>query len=186
MAENSPYVMVSTNYGANIAATMKLQKGNFVNAFLEIKKAELGAEKFDKQKAKLEKYAGECWERAQEGKRRFRELEELSGRRIMEWKDLEKPLRQWLENDMVGNRWGQDAVELTIKSYHRDFERNQNHVKGRLRRIRDPDADFRKRVLNPETREAAIKKYTHDHVNWRYYTTMAFNILFEELEKRRR
>jgi hypothetical protein len=122
---------------------------------------------------------------AQEGKRQFRKIEELSGKKLMEWKELEKPLRQWLENDAVGNDWGQDAVERTILSYRKDFERKQNHIRARQKRIKDPDADFRRRVLNPKTRAAAITKYIQNHRYSKHYMVMAFNILFEELEKQK-
>jgi hypothetical protein len=161
MDENLPYILVSTHYDTKKA--MRGQREAFCLGYINLKRVELGTEKMNREKQKLWDYAGKCWDLAQEGKRRFHELEEESGRRIMQWKELEKPLRQWLENDAEGNEWGQDAVERTVEARHRGFVRKQNRIRTRQKRIRDPDADFRKRVLNPETREAAITKYVQNH-----------------------
>jgi len=185
-SNDSPYVIASTEHDAAIKKEINRRRGFFITYFLERKSEELGRKKFDEQRAKLIKYAGERFDLAQEGKRQYHELEELSNKKLMQWEELEKLLRQWLENDAVGNDWGQDAVEKTILGYRRDFKRNQNNIRARLMRIKDPNADFRKRVLNPETREAAIRKYVQNHIHSKHYTVMALNILFEELEKLRR
>jgi hypothetical protein len=179
------YVQVPANYPRMVERFLQEQKSYAVSEYLERKKAELGTEKFEKQRPKLEAEAHQHWKLAQDGKEQFRKLQEQSERKLMEWKLLEKSLRQWLENEAEYSDWGQDAVERTIPSYRNYFERNQNHIRSRQNQIRDPDADFRQRVLNPETRREAIKKYVQNHRDWRHYTVEALNILFEQLEKRR-
>lgn len=179
------YTAVSLEYDRAIERAMQERKTAFCRGYLALKESELGTKKMNREREKLWNHAAKCWDLAQAGRRRFYELEEESGRRIMEWKDLEKPLRQWLENEAVGEGWTEDMVERTVEARHRDFLHEQKRVKGRMNRIRDPNADFRKRVLNPETREAAIRKYVRNHVNWKHYIAEALNILFEELEKRR-
>lgn len=179
-----PYIQVSTNYDKMVETDLQRRKGHFIDAFLEHKKGELGREKFEKEQAKFKEHAAKCWELAQQGKEQFRKLQERSEREIMNWEELEKPLRQWLENEAEGNDWGQDAVERTIPSYKRAFERNQRHIRAVKNRITDTRSDFRKRVLNPATREAAITKYVRNHVNWRIFMADALDILFEELEQR--
>ena len=186
MPLSDEYPEVSLYYTLAVERDMKRQKAVFCSDFLERKKGELDEKKFNEQRAKLEKRAAECWDLAQEGKRRYRELEEKSGKKLIDWEELEKPLRQWLENKILGTEdENQATVERTIPSYRKDFDRKQNSIKTRQRRIKDPDADFRKRVLNPETREAAIRKYVQNHIHSKHYTVLAFNIVFEELEKRR-
>jgi uncharacterized protein YdiU (UPF0061 family) len=181
----SEYRMVTPEYDAAIDRAMHYQKQAFCKGYIEKMQEKLGVAKVEEQKEELWKHAAKCFDLAQEGKRHFYELQERSEREFMDWKKLEKPLRQWLENEAVGSDWGQDAVERTIPSYRRNFERNQRRIKASQNRIRDTDADFRKRVLNPETREAAITKYVRNHVHYRHYIAEALNILFEQLEQRR-
>jgi hypothetical protein len=176
------FAVASVNYDTQ--KEINYRKGVFVTGFMNRRRMELGSDKFDRQLGKLEKEALKCWELMREGERRFYELEEESGRRIVEWKPIEKALRQWLENRMKANDETQDMVDRTVEARQRDFIRAQNQVRTRLKSIKDPDADFRKRVLKPEIRQEAIKKYVMNHRDWRHYTAMALNILFEELERR--
>jgi hypothetical protein len=177
-------VVASVNYDTE--KQIIHDRGVFVTDFMNRRRMELGSDKFDRQRGKLEKEALKCWELMRDGKLRFYELEEESGRKIVEWKPIEKALRQWLENRMKANDETKEMVERTVEARQRDFIRAQNKIRTRLKSIKDPNADFRERVLNPETRQEAIKKYVLNHRDWRHYTSMALNILFEELERRKK
>lgn len=178
-------VMVSLDSNAKMEREIARRKGIFCTIYLERKESELGVKKFENERAKLFKQAAKCWDLAQEGKRCYSELEEESYRRIMEWRELEKPLRQWLENEAVSEGWTEDMIQKTVEARHRDFERNQNNVQARLRPIIDPDVDFKERMLNPETRKEAITKYLVDNVNKAHFQAEAFVLIFAELDKRK-
>ncbi len=178
-------VMVTTKYDRMIAEELERRRGFFVTNVLNRERAELGNKKFEEKRTQLAEEATRHWDLAQEGKRHFRELEEASHREIMNWKELEKPLRQWLENQAVGEGWSKEMVERTIISRRKDFERAQKKVEARLRPKVDPNIDFRQRVLNSATREEALKHYLLNHVNRSHFIMEAIKLLFELSQKRR-
>jgi hypothetical protein len=181
--EKTGIIAISTDMTPTLEAEMKRQEGFFVNGFLERKKARMKPEKFTKERLKLAKEAGELWQKAREGKRKFHELEEQAQVELITWNVLEKPLRQWLENEAQGRGWTKEQIENTIKSYYQRFEHYQRLVKERLKPRIDPDQDLRQRLLNPETRKQAIQYYLVDCADKHHFLIETINVIFEELEK---
>ena len=174
-----PDVMVSTDYNKKVEAEVRRQRGFFINDFLEKQKTKLSIEEFMKQQAKLSEEAGKHFDLAHEGKMEFYRLEEQSAIELMNWKDLEKALRQWLENEGHAS----ELVEKSIENHKAEFETRQANIKQRTAAAKyDRDADFRLKVLNPKTREQAFRDFLPDE---KHFSIETFKLLFELLEKRR-
>lgn len=177
-----PYVMVSTDYNKKVEAEVRRQRGFFINDFLEKQKTKLGNEEFMKQQAKLSEEAGKHFDLAHEGKMEFFRLEEQSGIELMNWKDLEKALRQWLENEGHAS----ELIEKSVENHKAQFEIRQAQIKHRIAAAKyDPDADFRKRVLDTKTREQALKEFLFGRAGSEHFQIEVLMLLFELLEKKK-
>jgi len=174
-------VMVPSQYKKTIDDEILRHREAFIAEGFNQKRAELGYKKFEKQKETLRKEFEQTWNTMQEAKAKIRELEDCMNRKIIKWTPLEKVYRIFFE----AKGEPKTVIERTLISRRRSFERAQRIVQQRLRPRVDPDQDFRQRILNPETRREAIKKYLCDHVNKAHFQAEAFNLLFEELEKRK-
>jgi len=176
------HLIVSTQRDAKIEADIQRRRGHFITERLDQKRRELGVREFKKQREKLAKEFEQAWNQAQKAKVALRELEERSHVKLVEWPSLEKLYRLKLEAE----GWPKSVIEKTVVARQKDFERAQRKVQARLRPKVDPDQDFKERLLNPASRREAIKKYLIDHINKTHFLTEAFNIVFEELDKRKR
>jgi hypothetical protein len=176
------YIQVSAQRDAKVEAEIQRHRGYFITERLDQKRRELGVKEFKKQRGNLIKEFEQAWKQRQETSSALRELEDQMRRKIMKWAPLEKLYRLKLEAE----GWPKNVIEKTIITRRKDFERAQRIVQGRLRSKIDPGEDFKHRVLNPETRREAIKKYLIDHVNKAHFQMEAFNLIFEELDKRKR
>ena len=173
-------VIVSQGRDASIERFEIKKKGFFVNDFLAKKKDALGHQKFDQQRPKLEIEARNLWEQVQKTKATILELTEQSLIRIMDFAPLEKAYRIKL----TAEGCSVEMIEKTLLARRADFDFAQRRVQERLRPPFDPDADFKKRVLNPATREEALKHYLLNHVNRGHFTVEVIKLLFELNERR--
>lgn len=182
-----PFIITGPGYEQMVERAQEERKGFFINEFLEQKLAELGREKLEKQKQKLTEEGAKLWDRAQQGKRRYFELEEQAGRKIVDWKVLEKSLRLWLENEGKGRGWSKEMIENTVQRELGHFQTAQYQVQERLKAAAyDPLADFRKRMLNPQTRESAIRHFLFDSAEKAYWLRETVKLLFEQLDRLKR
>lgn len=170
------------NSDVRIEAEIARRKGLFVTDGLEQKQSELGAKEFEKQKSKLMKEFEQRWEQIQQANATIRELEEHSRFKITEWSPLEKAYRLKLEAE----GYNKQIIENTLKHRRREFDRNQYNVKARLKPRTDPDQNFRRRVLDPATRNEALTYYLVNHVDKRHFLFEAIKLLFELNETKRR
>ena len=173
-------VIVSAQRDARVEAFKGEQRGHFVTDILNRKQAELGNKEFDNQRNKLEIEARNLWEQVQKTKAAIRELTEQSLIRIMDFAPLEKAYRIKL----TAEGCSVEMIEKTLLARRADFDFAQRRVQERLRPPFDPDADFKKRVLNPATREEALKHYLLNHVNRGHFTVEVIKLLFELNERR--
>lgn len=174
-------LMVDVKREAAAKAEMQRIRGIFITERLDQKRNELGVKEFKKQREKLTKEFERQWEQLQKAKATIRELEERMTRQIIEW----TPLKAAYQAKLEAEGYNKQIIENTIKSRRSEFERAQKIVKARLRPKLNPDEDFKCRVLNPETRREAVKKYLIDHTNKTHFLAEAFNLIFEELDKRK-
>jgi hypothetical protein len=174
-------VIVTTRREALIEAEIQRRKTSWTTEKLDEKRSQFGNREFEKQRPKLTKEVESRWETMRKTKAEFDGLMEQAGRVVMKWAPLEKLLRSQLEAEGCQK----SLVENTVKARRSDFERLQRIVQNRLRPKPNPDLDFRQRVLNPATRKEAIEKYLINHTNKTHFQTEAFNLIFEELDKRK-
>lgn len=173
--------IVTRERDAKVEAEIQRRRGCFIDEKLEAKRGELGNKEFEKQRGKLEKEAESLWETMRKANAEFERFIEQAEREVMKWAPLEKVLRIKLEAE----GYDKNVVENAVKARRSDFERLQRIVQERLRPKLDPDQDFRQRVLNSETRKEAIRHYLVDHIHKRHFLIEAFNLVFEELDKRK-
>lgn len=179
-------VTVGSGYERAVEEELKRLKGDFVNGFLELEKKKLGA-KFERERDKLAKEGAELWDRSQQGKETYFRLEERSHVEIMDWKDLEKQLRMWLENEARSRGWTKNMIENTVNARKREFEHAQAVVKARIEKSQYSEEQvFRKRMLNPATRKEAIQYFLRDNVDKQHYLVETISLIFDELEQLRR
>lgn len=176
------HLIVTAYRDRAVEAEIERQRGFFLTEKLDEKRMELGDQEFEKQRAKLTREAEQQWEQLQKAKAALRELEERMNREIMDFAPLEKAYRAKFEAEGCSK----EMIEKTLQHRRSDFERAQGIVKERFRPQIDPDQDFRQRVLNPATRREAVERYLINHIHKTHFLTEAFNLIFEELDKRRR
>ena len=174
----SPYVVTSERRDTAVERSLRELRGFFITGRLDQKRMELGNKEFEKQKAKLTEEFARQWEQIQQAKAVIRELEERSGREIMEWLPLEKVYRVKLEAE----GYPKEVVEKTIMARRAGFERCQRQVKARLKPRIDPDEDFRRRVLNPATRKQAFQAFLLHHIHKSRFLLEALELLWEEVD----
>ena len=162
---------------------MEFHKSIFINDFRKKKLAELGPEKFEKQEQKLTKEAEARWSRIRKARSKILDLEEKMHTELMKWSQLEKLYRDWLEAAAHPQR----VIENTIEARLRDFQTAQTVLRERLKTAAyNADEDFKRRMLNPETRQQAIQYFLSDNVEKPHFLIKTIELLFSELDKLKR
>lgn len=180
------YVQVTSDVDAIYKRELDVHKSVFISDFLEVKKRE-DYKNFEANREKFTKQGAELWKTFQAGKRKYNELEERSHREIMKWKTLEKPLRQWLENEGAGRGWSKEMIENTVNTRKHDFETAQHIIRERRKSAAyNVEEDFKRRMLDPATRKAAIQHFLYDSADKPHFLIETIELLFAELDKLRR
>jgi len=78
-----------------------------------------------------------------------------------------------------------EQLQKALERYKNDWKRKQANLKTmKIIAEFDPEADFRKKIMNPKTREEAINRYLA-YESGKHFLIQALKILFEQLDKRR-
>jgi len=162
-------IIVSQDYTEAVKRELTIRKGHFISAFIANKQGT----REDGEKA---------WNLSQAGKRKFHELMELSGTQVMEWKELEKPLRQWLENQGKAEAWTKEQIQNSINARKIEFETNQIRVKARAGVIYDVNADFLKALDEADEEKLHLYLHRSDCDN---FIRLAITHLAKKLKKKR-
>lgn len=176
------YIKAEKDYENVIRQEISRRRGEFINGFLEKKRAEYETvERFEKAREKLQKEAEKRWQLIRDAKLKLLDLEERMKREVMKWPVMEKLYLQWL----TAEGHPREVIENTVRSRQQEFERAQFRLKDKLKsQVAEQNIEtvFKQRLLDPKTRQQAFQ-LLRDRVDKSHFLMLTLDCLFEELDK---
>lgn len=138
---------------------------------------------FEERKGATNAQAEKAWNEVSKAHFALQPLLETQKRQTIEFKKIEECVRTiYLNQPIIPTK---ENLQKVVERYRVDWNRDQTNLKLRIKIAKfNPDEDFRKRIMDPKTREAAIRRYLIDDTQKRHFLIQALKILFELTDRR--